>query len=179
MEIFVKIDGFSNYGVSSNGNVINFETHKFVTIYVNTGGIPFVRILSDLGDSDQKMANFSLKRLVALYFVEPDWDPQFYVSEFFTTPIQCDGNLMNCNVLNIKWRTRSFAMRYRSQFKFIHPNFIEKLYHTPVVDVTTEEHFSNMYDACVFNGLLFSDFLDGLYNGTYVHPIRHLFVLDS
>jgi hypothetical protein len=96
-EIYVTIEGFSNYAVSNFGNISNTQTGKHLKTSDCKGTLKVT--LCENGKSKQ----FYVHRLVALAFVENPENKDFV--------IHVDDNRTNNTATNLKWITkREFDM---------------------------------------------------------------------
>lgn len=160
-----KIEGFDHYSVSNEGDIRNdFNGFLLKRYILQHRDFPVVGLMRQ-----GKQYKRSVARLVANAFLDPD--PR----EAFDTPICMDGDRMNCNVNNLAWRPRWFAVLYNQQF--IHPS----QFHT---DNYIREKKSKMvhldsFEAAKWYGILEKDLVLSIINNTYVWPIYLFFeVLD-
>src|SRR3954452_2344535 len=127
MTEWVPIRGFPGYSVNPLGQVRNDSTDRILNTRINQYGVPYVGMMREF-----RQCIRSLPLLVATAFLpEPN--------EIFDTPINLDGDRSNCNVDNLMWRPRWYAIYYVNQFKERYVNPIE----APVRAVETEEVFGD------------------------------------
>lgn len=158
-EIWVKIQDFPNYSISSEGRVRNDHRKTIVrTSLTQQGGVKV-----SIGNQYERRT-LSVKLLVAETFVDG-------YSDRFDTPINLDGDLSNNSASNLVWRPRSFAWRYKRQFI----NLPEDVYYGPIVDRDTGIVFENILEAAKTYGLIFSDVHRSLVNKVPAWPTWKIF----
>jgi hypothetical protein len=94
-------------------------------------------------------------------------------TEIFDTPIQLDGDPLNCSVDNLMWRPRWYAVRYKNQFKEQHTTPINK----PVHAINEGEKFPNSLAAACRYGLLEEEVVSSVHNRTPAWPTYQYFEL--
>ena len=99
-----QIPGHPGYKVRPNGEVINMFD-RVLTPMTNLRGLLFVGLYYH-----GVKHNRSVALLVANAFLEPHSNPQF------DTPVHLDGDRTNCDVNNLMWRPRWFAVKWHRQF---------------------------------------------------------------
>ena len=150
---------FPGYWISSDGSVKNERRSYPLSRLVNNTGAVYVSLYQD-----GKAYNRSLARLVAEAFLpEPE-------SEAFDTPINLNGNRMDCRLENLMWRPYWFARAYFKQF---HNN--QRGYNCPVELLDTGERFNTSWEAAVKYGLLDRDILVKTMNHEQVWPAMFTF----
>lgn len=147
---------FPPYAVSTLGRVMNTDTDLIKTPMINQQGIPSVLLIQNRAQRRKSVA-----LLVANVFLEPDQ------SSRFDTPINLDGDRLNCAVDNLMWRPRWFAMQYHAQFRRSRPPFG---FQSKVRLLETDEIFETPLDAAVKYGLLEKQIILAATNGTQVFP---------
>jgi len=94
-------------------------------------------------------------------------------SNIFNTPIQLDGDPLNCRVENLMWRPRWYAVRYKQQF--------QEPYDTPIRSrvkcVSDGERFRNSFAAACRYGLLEEEVVMSVHNRTPTWPTYQYFEL--
>lgn len=156
MEVWVPIEGFPRYSVSSYGRVRNDETERILTVLKNRGGVAMVGMYRPDGVQIKK----SLGKLVATAFVEV---PRYRIP--FDTVVHLDNDKMNNHPSNLIWRPQWFAWLYHRQFaKYSRDESIA------VRDCGTGEEYDNIWEVIVRNGLLYRDIVVSVYDRTPVFP---------
>ena len=150
-----QIDEFPNYSVSPQGRVINNSTyrelrHSFVQYGTPTVGLNYKGIV--------------YRRSVSL-LVARAWlaEPQRYD---FTTPIHLDANRANCNVENLMWRPRWFAIQFHKERK----NSPFPKWKKDFVIIETQEVFRQPYDCAGVHGILEWDVYRSIYDKRPIFP---------
>src|SRR3954471_5642740 len=106
------VETFPGYSINPLGQVVRDATGRLLVPRYNQYGVPYVGLMREWEQCIR-----SLPRLVANAFVPRP-------SEFFDTPIQLNGDPTNCQVDNLMWRPRQYAVLYKRQF--------EERYHQPI-----------------------------------------------
>lgn len=107
----------------------------------------------------------SVPKLVARAFVERQY-------ETFDTPINLNGDRMDCRQENLAWRPRWFAINYHKQFvvRYDGGRFPNRLRNT-----LTGEISENTWECSIRYGLLERDLVLAVLNRTYVWPLYIIF----
>ena len=155
------IPGFPLYVINEEGQVRRKDREHPVRVHLNQQNVAYVSLMR--GD---EQFHRGLARLVLKTFVPQKLDA-------FDTPINLDGDRMNCHVDNLMWRPRWFAIQYHHQFKVRFEDPIEQ----PIIDVDTGRHFQGSWDACTKLGLLEKDLVASIDNLTVVWPTYQRFQL--
>lgn len=155
------IRGFAGYSINSLGQVRRDDTRRLIHPRFNQYGVPYVGLMRDW-----QQCSRSLPRLVAQTFLSSP-------SEIFDTPIQLDGDPSNCQVDNLMWRPRHYAVRYKRQFENRYDNPIE----APVHAVHEQETFPNSFAAACRYGLLEREVVLSILNRTVTWPTYQQFEL--
>ena len=161
LEEWRPIEEFPDYIVSTLGRVHNGRTRRPVGISLVTNIIPMPTVALQ---KDLKQYRRSLARLVAVTFLEQP-------HEHFNTPINLDGDRLNCRVDNLAWRPRWFAIRYhmeRAEQAFAQWTRAIRL-------DQTWEVFSHISEPAIKYGLLERDIHKSLVEGTAVFPHNYTF----
>lgn len=145
---------FPNYLVSNYGEVINRHTARPLSLSRTRDGTVKVGMVRD-----RRQETRSVKGLVAKAFV-PGYN------HIFDTPIQLDGDRENNRADNIQWRPRWFALDYTKQFEKLSSN--DRL--GPLREVQSGDHYIDVYEAGVVNGLLFKDIRRSAVTGETTFP---------
>lgn len=158
-EEWATIKEFPNYEVSNLGNVRNAKFDRPVAVTYNGAGVAIVGLMDST-----KQNTRSVKVLVA-----EAWLPK--KNPLFNTPINLDGDSSNNSVENLAWRPRWFAWKYHQQFDIVDVYTDTK----PIRDVKTGVVYSDIAEAGLVNGLLFSELEISVTNRIPVFPIWHNF----
>lgn len=153
---WVAVEGFPGYSVSPSGHVRKDSSGHVLRIRCNQYGVPYVGMMRE-GRRHQCVR--SLPRLVATTFV-----PQ--PNDIFDTPINRNGNRVDCRVENLAWRPHDYAVKYNNQFVDRYDNPID----TPVRDVDTGQEYPNSLAAACANGLLEREVVLSIFNRTVAWP---------
>src|SRR5262245_10675307 len=157
--------GFPGYELSNDGLVRNERTGKILKTSANQEGIVRVGLMKR---DEAKQVTVSLIRLVARMFVQGR-------SASFDTPIQLNGDRMDCNATNIKWRPRWFAVKFFNQLE----GNDEALMNNKIFDVETSSEYANTKEAAMRNGLLEEDIMKSVVNGSPCFPTWQIFARVS
>lgn len=166
-EQWLDIEEFPIYAVSTFGNIVNLKTDMMRSSSMTAQGLAKMTLVRD-----GRYYTRSVAVLVANAFLPRD---ELYLRNeaIFDTPINLDGDRMNCRVDNLMWRPRWFAIRYHQQFfdtEFRHANPTLEL-------IDTGEVFDNLMDPCMKYGLLYRDVITSFMNHTHVLPTGQKFNL--
>jgi hypothetical protein len=104
--------------------------------------------------------------MVALAFLENPTD-------IFDTPIQLDGDPLNCRADNLMWRPRQYAVLYKRQFKERYDHPINE----PIHAINEREKFPNSLTAACRYGLLEREVVLSILNRTPAWPTMQRFEL--
>ena len=137
---WARIDGFEKYLVSSQGFVKNLRLGRQLSRQVNSGGIHLVSMMKDEGG----LTTRSVAKLVADAFLPT------HQNRHFTTVIHKDGRYENCDVDNLAWRSRPFAVRYHRRFR---PPYFRKMFDKEIVCIETGDIFHSVSEAAIFGGV--------------------------
>lgn len=157
--VWKKIKNFPTYEISSEGDVVNIDTGRYLRKSTTLQGAVKVGMVR-AGVQYTK----SVKVLVAEAFVPGR-------SDIFDTPIHLDGNTERNHADNLMWRPRWFAYRYTRQF--VEPNEFDSF--GPIEDLTTGIIYDTVLDASIHNGLLVEDIIRGIRTDETVFPTWQLF----
>ena len=96
---FYPIPGFSNYGISEDGRIINLTTKRICKQNKNRRGYLRCTLISDLSaeSNENKFGNYFVHRLMALTFLDPG-------NEYSVDELQVnhkDGNTSNTHIDNL------------------------------------------------------------------------------
>lgn len=159
MSEWVPIEGFPLYSVNRLGQVRRNPEGRPVRTHLNQQDVAYISLMRD-----DEQVHRGLARLVAKAFI-----PQKL--EAFDTPINLDGDRLNCSVDNLMWRPRWFAIQYHHQFKVRYPNPIE----TPLRDVEQGTVYDNSWEIVTTFGLLEKDVVGSVENFTVCWPTYQRF----
>ena len=153
------LDEFPDYAVSDQGRVMTIKTELIKTPSLNQQGIPNVLFVVD-GVQHRR----ALARLVAdMYIPRPHMH--------FDTPINLNGDRLDCRRENLMWRPRWFAMKYHRQFK---PGYVPAI-NKPIIETRSGDEYANSLEASKVNGILDDEILIAMLNRTYVFPTHQSF----
>lgn len=155
------VDGFPGYSVSDRGEVRRDAFNRVLHPRVNQYGVPYVGLMREW-----RQCIRSLPRLVATTYL-----PE--TNEIFDTPINLDGDRMNCSVDNLMWRPRAYAVKYVNQFEDPYEYPINE----PVRAIETGEEFPNSLAAACRYGLLEREVVLSIVNRTPAWPTYQTFEL--
>jgi hypothetical protein len=156
---WAPVHEFPGYSVNPSGEVRRDATGRVLTVRMNQYGVPYVGLMRSW-----RQCLRSLPRLVAVAFV-----PQ--PSEIFNTPINLNGDRMNCHASNLLWRPRWYAVRYVNQFV----KRYERPINAQIREAETGEVFKNSFvTACTF-GLLESQVVESIHARTLAWPTYQQF----
>ena len=156
------IEGFPLYSVSNLGQVRR-GFGKPVQVHTNQQGIAYISLMKG-----EEQFHRGLARLVAKAFLE-----QKYAA--FDTPINLDGNRLNCAVDNLVWRPRWFAITYHAQFKARYHDHTDQ----DIIDMETGFLYNGSWDVVTSLGLLERDVMLAIDNNTVVWPTYQRFRIDD
>ena len=157
MEQWINLQDYPGYSISDLGRVRNDDRDRMLTIVQKQNGYAYVGLTQN-----KIQVKRSVSRLVAEAFLPPS------ENKLFTTPIHFDGDLSNCRAINLDWRPRWFALKHTKQFK-------RTIFETTkeVLNLNTEEHFKDCWEAVFRYGLLYIDLIRAIANQTHVFPTMH------
>lgn len=89
----------------------------------------------------------------------------------FGTPINLDGDRMNCRADNLLWRPRWFAIKFHRQF--FYPDF-HNIYR-PFQIVQTGERFIGVKDPAIKYGLFYVDIFNSANRDEPIFPTNQVF----
>jgi|SRR4051794_19307020 hypothetical protein len=160
---WVPVQGFPGYSVNPLGQVQKDSTGRILHTRLNQYGVPYVGLMREW-----RQCIRSLPRLVATAFLPSP-------SEIFDTPINLDGNRMNCAVDNLMWRPRWYAIKYANQFEERYGNPIR----APVRAIESREVFNDSLEAACRYGLLEREVVMSVLNRTPAWPTYQTFELAN
>lgn len=152
---------FPGYSVNPLGQVRKDSTGRLLHTRVNQYGVPYVGLMREW-----RQCIRSLPRLVATAFLPES-------NAIFDTPINLDGDRSNCQVENLAWRPRWYAVYYNNQFKERYDNPID----APIIEGDTLEKFPNSLAAACTFGLLEREVVLSILNRTLTWPTYQQFEL--
>jgi hypothetical protein len=161
-EKWLPIMEFENYAVSNLGRVCNLKRDSLMTITSNNQGIAKVGLQYPSG----RLTSRSVAVLVAEAFLKRE-------REAFNSPINRDGDRMNCRADNLLWRPRWFAVKFHRQFL----SDVFRGESRPFMEVDTRERFTDFITPCVSYGLYYIDVILSYVNNQQVFPTHQQFRL--
>lgn len=153
------IEEFPDYIINSYGEIVNDNTGRTMSTSLTKEGNVKVGL-----SKDGEQFTRSLTVLVAEIFVPGR-------TETFDTPIHLDGNQQNNDAMNLMWRPRWFAYKYKKQFREV-PN---QNHAGPIIDLQTSEVYDTALDVAMRNGLIVRDLLIGMVSKSAVFPTWQVF----
>ena len=157
---YEQIPGFSAYGVTYDGQVVNVAKGGIVLPhYINRAGHNFVSMKNDEGVfCTRHVAKMVLKAFKPIR--EESWNTVIYL----------DGNKSNCHIENLEWRPRWFAVKYNLEKA---KPLVGGEY--PVRDEDSGDIYHSVRDASSANGILEEEILRKLGTPNRVYPTHQLF----
>ena len=96
MQDYIKIPGFENYLINTNGSVFSTKVNRELTVQINSNGYKFIRL-----HENGKQFSFLLHRLLAFVFLDlPSLTSGLEVDHIDTNKLNND--LINLQVLTVK-----------------------------------------------------------------------------
>lgn len=163
VEEWATVRDFPRYNVSSCGRIENSATGRIMRLSTTSDGTLKVGLVSDA--TKTKQTTRSVKVLVAQAFVPGE-------NDISNTVVLLDGDPENVHVDNLVWRPRWFAHQYARQFNEIGEWYTNRM----VLDNETGEHYADIVEAAITNGILFSDILHSIVDpGVTCYPTKQTF----
>jgi len=166
-EEWIELEEFPDYAVSNLGNILCLRNDLVRRPSQNQQGIAKITLVLDGRTHTRAVAVLVAKTFLkrdASYLRDPN---------IFNTPINTDGDRMNCCVDNLMWRPRWFAIKYHQQFQYI--EFHQA--HPYIEEIETGERFNNIKDPSINYGLYYRDIIKSFMNHVYVFPTGQEFRL--
>lgn len=157
--MWTPIDDFPGYSVSTEGEVRHDSNLRPLKPQINQSGVPYIGLFRDYSQKKR-----SLARLVATTYIPRSL-------EAFDTPINLDGDRLNCSVENLMWRPRWFAILYNQQFSDPYYGRIN----APLRATDNQEVHSSSLEAAIRYGLLERDLVLSIEHNTFVWPTYQYF----
>lgn len=129
MELWKKIDGFENYGISNYGNVKNLKTKRLLKKSFNSDF--YIRVCLR---NDFKQKNFTIHRLVAKAFIKNLNNKE--------TVNHINGIKTDNNINNLEWATRKEQMIHAVKNK-LHKTINNKI----VLNTETGIYYNSIKEA--------------------------------
>ena len=161
-EIWVDIEGYSNYLVSNYGTIYNRRTEKFMSLSKTMQGDLKVTLVA----KDGQRVTRSVRVLVAEAFVQKPFPEGDERNEYCDTVIVLNHNKNHVSANNLSWRPNWFAHRYARQINERIPNE----YYNDVKNVHTGAVYSSILEVCEKEGLLLKDVYRSVTFGDPVYP---------
>lgn len=159
IEGWVRIFGFPRYLVSNTGEIKDTRTNRLLTQSKNQHGIMSVGLVQN-----GLLYRKSVPLLVARHWLSAPEE------EHYNTPIHLTGEKSNCNVENLMWRPRHFAVRYHLEKS----KPLDEVF--PIFCFETHETFDSVRDASIYYGMLEADIFRSLQEHTPVWPDHVTFI---
>lgn len=157
------VEGFENYEVSYTGQVRNLKRGSILKSYGQRDGHAKVQLVEN-----GKYYTRSLAKIVATAWVED----RLY--ESCDTPINLNGDRMDCHAANLAWRPLWYARKFNHQRKNPrYPNWDRRFYCQE-----TNEEFDTLYECAGAHGILEEDIYDSLRTGcrAYLIGYRYFYI---
>lgn len=152
---------FQDYVVSSLGDIFHERTERKLTPHLNGYGVAYVTFFEN-----GRRYKRSLALVVAEVFLQRPMPS-------FNTPINLNGDRLNCSVRNLAWRPRWFATKFVRERRDGPVRRIE----APLRDLETERVYRDSFAVSTAHGLLEFEVVQAVENRTYVWPTYQLFDL--
>lgn len=133
---WTQVEGFPEWLVSNNGDVLHNWTMRIMTARSNQQGIKMVNL-----QKEKKIFTRSVALLVAKAYLKP---PR---NDNYNSVIHLNGDREDCRFENLMWRPRWYAVKY-------HQMFDDLPYRLGVHIPRTGEHFTSLREACTTYGLI-------------------------
>lgn len=167
-EVWVDIEGYSNYLVSNYGTIYNRRTEKFMSLSKTMQGDLKVTLVSKSGDRVTR----SVRVLVAEAFVPKPFEIGDERNDYCDTVIVLNHNKNHVSANNLAWRPKWFAHRYARQVVEPVPNE----YYRDVKNIHTNVVYSSIMEACDTEGLLYKDVFNSTIFGDSVYPFFNSYI---
>ena len=151
---WAPISDFPNYLVSSNGDIVNATSGRWMSQSLTQEGVPKVGLVNGT-----KQYTRSVATLVAKAFV-------LGADDICDTVVHLDGNLSNNKANNLVWRPRWFACQYADQFGAPSDN----AHIGPIRCLDTGARYVDIYEAAITDGLLISQIRKSIVMNEPVFP---------
>jgi len=156
---WTTVPGFPHYLISSNGDVVNANSGRWLSVSQTQEGVPKVGLVEG-----NRQYTRSIAVLVATAFV-PGRD------DISDTVVHLDGDQGNNRAYNLVWRPRWFAWAYANQLTATsHNDHIG-----PIRCLVTGARYVDVYECAVTCGLLMADIRKSLVMGEAVFPTLQRF----
>lgn len=153
-----QIEEFPWYRVRPNGEILN-QNGVVLTPSVNLRGILFVGLYYHGVRKTRAVAP-----IVANTYLEPHPNPEF------DTPIHLDGVKANCDVNNMMWRPRWFAVRWHNQFERGFP-----VLDAPLIDEDSGDIYRDSLAASMCTGVLEAEIVASMIENARAWPTYQRF----
>jgi len=173
VEHWVPMRRFRTYEISNLGRIANRRTDVVISPSTTMQGDLKVNLYQDLGRKNTRPFTRSVKVLVAEHFVPL---PEQVGPHAFDTPIQLDGDQLNCRASNLMWRPRWFAINWKLELDRIRndPEHWDFYNNGPIVEI--DRHgiicaaYHNILEVATKNGYLPSTIWKSINTGSTVFP---------
>jgi len=145
------VEEFPGWSVSEYGHIQNDQSGRVMRTRQNRQGIVMVGLMRG-----GKQHTRSVARIVANAFVQSE-------HEAFDTVIYLNGDHSDCRSINLRWRTRPFALQYHKMFEDLP---VREGCYIP----ETGERFFSLREACTTYGMIEQMAYRGMMNGDPVFP---------
>lgn len=146
MEIYVPIEGYDDYFISTNGNILSEKQHKLLKLDIKKLKERKRRISVDLY-KDKKKTTYYVSRLMAITFLNNPDEKKMVVHK--------NGDIYDNTIKNLIWCTPK-----ESSKKFVSSNKTKGIYARKVIQYSKEGKYLN-----IFNSLLEAEKITGVSRG--------------
>jgi hypothetical protein len=161
-----EIPGFTNYEISSDGQIYRRDRDLTMQVSHTTAGHVKISLICDY---DGERYTRGVAQMVAEAFVERP-------TPLCTQVVMYDGNLDNVAAENLMWRPPWFAQKYVRQLKVLKPMHYGNL---KIRNVDTGVVYDSVIEAGMTEGLLFDDIWRSTYTGARIFPFGMKFEVFS
>lgn len=165
IEMWLTINEFPKYEVSSFGNVRNIDTKEARKAHVNHQGFPTLTLYNSPNPSRYVR---QLNKLVAEHFCPP---PNFSNENSIW---HINGDLTDCRAVNLKWDSRPRVLEWNT----MHRDAVPKYKSPKIVHNDSGQVFDTAFDVGLYFGDTESAIISHIenYPPQYAHLARYRYV---